>query len=121
MSVLFDAGGGKTLTLPTPDYGTKENVGLNKATNRAMGGRVVTVLRQSGTVQDPELVWLDMSDADLALARTYFHTTIVAVETFTYTDWLSVAITAAYLGGVDEALAVDFDSNRVEIKIAKVA
>jgi hypothetical protein len=111
-----------TINPPTPDWPETPADYLDQSIQQAMGGRVTNVVRGSGLIARPVLVWNDMPDADFQTLRTFFLTTVGgATNAVAYTDWVpNSAINVKYLGGLEDAQQLEYDSWRLTLRLAKV-
>ena len=111
-----------TINPPTPDWPETPGDFLDQSVQQSMGGRVTSVVRGSGLISRPVLVWNDMSDSAYQTLRTFWLTTVGgATNTVVYTDWVpNTAINVKYLGGLEEAQQIDFDAWRLTLQLAKV-
>ena len=114
--------GATTINPPTPDYPERPGVFLDQSVQIAMGGRVTSITRGSGTIVRPTLGWTDMSDADHTTLENFWFTTVGgSSNTVTYTDWVpNSAISVKYLGGLEAWEQVDYDSWEGELHLIKV-
>lgn len=113
--------GSDVLTLPTPDFGTTPGASLRETVGRAMGGRVTSVLWSSAINRNPVYVWNTMPEADYLAAVTFFLTTVGgAGNDIALVDWDSVSWTVRYLGGIEQAAPVNYDTWQVKLSLAVV-
>ena len=113
--------GSTTVEVSTPDYPEHPGEYLDQFISRAMGGRVTAITRGSGTIKEPVLVWEELSNSEFTALKDFFFTTTNGAENeVTYTDWDGNVHTVKYLGGLERAEQIDFDSWKVELKLAIV-
>lgn len=120
-TITFDDGTNPSITIPVPDYPSDTFINLNQNVQVAMGGRVTSVTRGSGTITRWVLHWNDLSTTDYNTLKTFLYTTVGGATTqFTYTDENGTGYTVKYIGGLEAASLVDFDSHQVDIILAEI-
>jgi hypothetical protein len=120
-TISFDDLTNPAINLPVHDYPSQAFVHLDQSIQQAMGGRITNIERGNGTLTRWVLQWQHLSVADFAILKTFFYTTVTgASTTVTYTDEASATHTVKYLGGIERAQLIDYDSYRVDITLAEV-
>jgi len=120
--ITFNDGSNPAVNLPVPDYPSQDYGSLDQSIQQAMGGRITSITRGSGELFRFILLWERLGASDYTALKTFLYTTVAGATTqFTYTDYLGTNYTVKYIGGLDRAPLVDYDSRRVEITLAEVA
>ena len=120
-TISFDDLTNPAINLPVHDYPSQAFVHIDQSIQQAMGGRITNIVRGTGTLTRWVLQWEHMSQADFTILKTFFYTTVSgASTTVTYTDESAATHTVKYLGGIERAQLVNYDSHKVEISLAEV-
>tara|TARA_Y100001973_G_scaffold101774_1_gene165502 strand:+ start:481 stop:855 length:375 start_codon:yes stop_codon:yes gene_type:complete len=120
-TITFNDGSNPAVTIPVPDYPSDQLISLQQNVQVAMGGRVTSVTNGSGTLTRWALRWNSLPTANYNTLKTFLYTTVAGATTqFTYTDENSSNYTVKYIGGLETASLVDFNSFEVEILLAEI-
>ena len=120
-TITFNDGTNPAITIPVPDYPSGTFISLNQNVNIAMGGRVTSVTNGSGTLTRWALRWNSLPTANYNTLKTFLYTTVAGATTqFTYTDENSSNYTVKYIGGLESASLVDYNSFVVDITLAEI-
>ena len=111
-------GSGSTGNLSPPEYPGMKFENLDQSIQQAMGGRITSISRGSGTINRWVLKWESLPPANYTAIKTFFYTTVDgASTTVRYIDENSTTNTVKYLGGIEEAVAVAYGIYRLELRL----
>lgn len=111
-------GTGSTGALALPDYPGMTFENLDQSIQQAMGGRITSITRGSGTIKRWVLAWETLPSADFAAIKTFFYTTVTGASvTVRYIDEDGATNTVKYLGGIEQATLVNFGIYEMELRL----
>jgi len=111
-------GSGSTGALALPEYPGMKFENLDQSIQQALGGRITSITRGSGTINRWTLAWENLPTANYTAIKTYFYSTVTgAATTVRYIDESGVTNTVKYLGGIERAQLVAFGLYQLELRL----
>ena len=111
-------GSGSTGALALPEYPGMTFEHLDQSIQQAMGGRITSITRGSGTIKRWVLAWENLPLANFTSIKTFFYTTVTGANTTVrYIDENGTTNTVKYLGGIESAQLIAYNLYQLELRL----